>query len=140
MCDKFTDEKYDIGINQEYIFLALMKTNNIILNNLKDDNKFSTVDFHLPNTNIYIELKYRQISSDLYKYTLFDQQKINIWNKSDKLSNSIIFLAFSFADKQVLFIRYDKDLFDTFERRIMKQWGSTNYFIPLNKCCKLVVL
>jgi len=45
MCAKFTDEKYDIGINQEYIFLALMKTNNLILKNLNDDNKFSTVDF-----------------------------------------------------------------------------------------------
>jgi len=53
--------------------------------------------FHLPNTNIYIEVKYRQISSDLYKYTLFDEQKVNKWISSEKFSNSIIYLVFYFA-------------------------------------------
>ena len=50
--DKFTDGKCNnIGVNHEHLFLALMKFNNNKLNNLNIENKASSVDFHLPNSN-----------------------------------------------------------------------------------------
>jgi len=73
---KFTPEKYNIGVNHEYFFLALMRLNNIILHNLNITNKSSSVDFKLPNTNIYIELKYRQIPSYQYNTSVFDKKKL----------------------------------------------------------------
>ena len=54
--DKFTDGKYNIGVNHEHLFLALMRFNNIKLNNLNIGNKASSVDLHLPNSNIYIHI------------------------------------------------------------------------------------
>ena len=49
--DKFIDEKYSIGVNHEHVFLALMRFNNIKLNNLKIQNNASSVDFYLPNSS-----------------------------------------------------------------------------------------
>ena len=72
--DKFTNEKYDIGVNHEYLFLALMSMNNIILYNLNIKNTSSSVDCKVPNTNIYIEMKYRQIPSYLYNTSVFDKK------------------------------------------------------------------
>ena len=74
--DKFTTEKYNIGVNHEYFFLALMRLKNICLHNLNIKNKSSSVDFKLPNTNIYIELKYRQIPSYKYNTSVFDKKKL----------------------------------------------------------------
>ena len=85
--DKFTYGKYNIGVNHEHLFLALMKFNNTKLNNLNIKNKASSVDLHLPNRNIYIELKYRQLSSDDYNTTLF-YKKGDIWTSSKKLSEA----------------------------------------------------
>ena len=78
---KFTDGKYNIGVKHEHVFLALMRFNNIKLHNLNIKNKASSVDFHLQNNSIYIELKYRQFSSNEYKTTLFDK-KVDIWMSS----------------------------------------------------------
>ena len=64
--DKFTCEKYNIGVNHERLVLALMRLNTIKLNNLTIKNKASSVDFHIPTSNIHIELKHRQLSSDDY--------------------------------------------------------------------------
>ena len=73
--DKFTIKKYNLGINHEYLCLALMRLNHIILHNLNIKNKSSSVDFKLPNTNIYIELKYRQIPSYKYNTSAFDKKR-----------------------------------------------------------------
>ena len=69
-----------------------MRFNNITLNNLNIKNKASSVDFHLPNSNIYIELKYRQLSSDDYNTTLFDKIKVDLWLKSKKLSQAGMYI------------------------------------------------
>ena len=71
--DKFTDEKYNVGVNHEHVFLALMRLSSIKLNNLNMKNKVSSIDFQLPNSNIYIESKYRQLSSNGYNTALFDK-------------------------------------------------------------------
>ena len=54
------------------MFLALMRLSNIKLNNPHINNKASSVDFQLSNSNIHIELKSRQLSSNDYNRTLFD--------------------------------------------------------------------
>ena len=71
--DKFTDEKYNVGVNHEHVFLALMRLNRIKLSNLNIKNKASSFDFQISNSNIYIVLKYRQLSSNAYNTTLFDK-------------------------------------------------------------------
>ena len=72
--DKFTTEKWNIGVNHEYLFSALMRMNNIILHDLNIEDTSSSVDFQIPNTNIYIEMKYRQIPSYQYNTSLFDKK------------------------------------------------------------------
>ena len=42
--DKFTDEKYNVGINQEFCFIPLMKMNNILLHHMNLKNKSCSVD------------------------------------------------------------------------------------------------
>ena len=73
--EKFSEEKYKIGVNQELLFLSLMKLHNIVLDNMNDNDKWSSVDFQVPGTNYFIELKYRQIPSYRYKDTPFDKKK-----------------------------------------------------------------
>ena len=92
--DKFTNEKYNIGVNHEHVFLALMRLNNIKLNNLNIKNKASSVDFQLSNTNIYIETKYRQLSSNDYNTILFDKKKVEIWQSSEKAVRSLYMYMF----------------------------------------------
>ena len=89
--DKFTDESYNIGVNHEHLFLALMRFNNNKFNNLNIKNKASSVDIHLPSSNIYIELKYRQLSSNDYNTTLFEKQ-VDLWICSKRLSEACIYI------------------------------------------------
>ena len=132
--EKFSEEKYKIGVNQELLFLSLMKLHHIVLDNMNDTDKSSSVDFQVPGTNCFIELKYRQIPSDRYKDTPFDKKKVDRWNRDQHLSKSIVFICFAYADNTHHFIKYDKPLFDTFKRFYRADWDTTNYMIPLSKC------
>ncbi len=76
MSSKFTVDKYKIGISQEYTFSALMKINDVFLDNLNETCRWSSVDFKLQSQSIYIELKYRQIESDEYDTSVFDKKKL----------------------------------------------------------------
>ena len=134
---KYTIEKYNIGVNQEYTFSRLMRVNNINLVNINDVDKYCSVDFKLPLKDVFIELKHRQISSTRYKTTLFDKKKVDIWNSSQTFSNSTILIGFSFSDNQYYFIKYNKDLFDEFDTQVIEEWNTTNYLIPLNLCIDL---
>ena len=69
-----------------------MRHNNIKLNNLNIKNKASSVDLQLSNSNIYIELKYRQLLLNDYNTTLFDKRKVDIWPSSKKLSEASIYI------------------------------------------------
>ena len=131
---KFTEEQYKIGVNQEILFLSLMKLHNVALDNLNDTDKWSSVDFQLFNSNCFIELKYRQIPSDRYTDTPFDKKKVDRWNKDIILSKSVVFICFAYADNTYYFIKYDKPLFDTFKLSYRTDWDTTNYMIPLSKC------
>ena len=74
--DKFTTGKWNIGVNHEYLFSSLVRMNNSILHNLNIEDTSSSVDFKVPNTNIYIEMEYRQIPSYHYNTNVFDKQLI----------------------------------------------------------------
>ena len=74
-----------------YSFLALRRFSDSKLNNLNIENKASCVDFHLPNSNIYIELKCRKLSSDDYTTNLLDK-KVDIWISSKRLSEACIYI------------------------------------------------
>ncbi len=90
--NKFTVDKYKIGITQECVFKSLMSYHNIQLDNLNDVSRFCSVDFKHQATNIYIELKYRQIPSDRYDTCVFDKKKVARWEASTMLSESYIYI------------------------------------------------
>ena len=55
MNGKFIQDKYSFGIDKEFEFLANMDVKyQFELDNLNNTNKYSIVDFRIPNTNIYI--------------------------------------------------------------------------------------
>jgi hypothetical protein len=135
--DKFTIEKYKVGVSQEYIFLTLMKCNNILFENLNDYNARSIVDFKHETKNIYIELKYRQIESDKYDTSVFDKKKVELWAVSKMLLNSYIYIALVYSDNKHYFIKYNKELFDSFDTQYLPHWDTTNYLIPLDVCIGL---
>ena len=55
MNGKFTKYKYEFGIDKEFEFVANMDVKyQFVLDNLNDTNKYSIVDFRIPNTYIYI--------------------------------------------------------------------------------------
>ena len=135
--DKFTDGKYNVGVNHEHVFLALMRLNKIKLNNLNIKNRASSVAFQLSNSNIHIELKYRQLSSNDYNTTLFDNTKVDIWLSSEKLSEARIYVCFGFTDGKHYIIKCNKEFVDSFDTKYILKWKSTNYLIPLGQCISL---
>lgn len=98
---------------------------------------YARYDFY-DNTHIY-ELKSRKCSIHEYPSTVI------ALNKIDKKGRPQVFI-FAFTDG-IYYIRYDKELFDTFELRPFKRnsledmtYSETPYFfIPTNKLSKLIV-
>jgi len=135
--DKFTIEKYKFGVSHEYSFIVEMKLYNIDLDNLNDYDQYSSVDFKIKNTDIYIELKTRMLNSFDYNTTLFDKSKCDIWDK--KWSSKTIYICFYFIhDKQIKLIKYNNDKFNEFKTIYRNDWKTTNYLIPLTNCIDLL--
>ena len=92
---KFTSDKYSFGISKEFEFLANMDVNyQFQLDSLNNTSKYSIVDFKIPNTNIYIELKFRTCKSNAFLTTLFDKSKVDRWNNSKHFKKAIIYSIF----------------------------------------------
>ena len=105
------------------------------LENLNNTDNYSVVDFKIPNTNIYIELKSRTCKSNAFTTTLFDKSKVDRWSRNNVYNDAIIYLAFYFIDGVQYFIKYNDILFKSFEISIIEEWNNQiNYNIPLNKC------
>ena len=64
-------------------------------------------------------------------------KKVDIWNSSKQLSEACIYICLEFEDGKHYFIKYNKDIFDKFDKQYLKQWNTTNYLIPLNQCIGL---
>ena len=85
MDKKFTESKHSFGVCGEHAFQAHMDINyQFKLDNLNNTNKYSVVDFRIPTTNIYIELKTRTCKSTAFSTTLFDKAKVDFWNSSKR--------------------------------------------------------
>ena len=64
-------------------------------------------------------------------------KKVEIWNSSKKLSEACVYICFGFADGKHYFIKYNKELFDSFDTKYIDKWNATNYLVPLNQCMSL---
>ena len=62
------------------------------LDNLNNTNQYSIVDFRIPNTNIYLELKSRTCKSNAFLTTYFDKSKVDRWNNSKHFKKAIIYI------------------------------------------------
>ena len=97
-----------------------MKMNNILLHHMNLKNKSCSVDFRIPNTDVYIALQNRQISSTTYNNSLFDKKKVEIWNKSKIYSKACIFICFKYIDDELYFAKCNKDLFESCDTKYIE--------------------
>ena len=135
MDKKFTESKHSFGVCGEFAFQAHMDINyQFQLDNLNNTNKYSVVDFRIPTTNIYLELKTRTCTSTAFATTFFDKSKVDRWDRSKHFKKAIIYIAFAFDDGKHYFIRYSKRLLNKFKTSYRSDWDQTNYNIPLSKC------
>jgi hypothetical protein len=74
------------------------------------------MDYTNEAKTVYVELKTRRVKSNQYPTTIVGVNKINFCKDADKN----YYFAFCFEDG-LYAIKYDKELFDTFER-------NTNYW------------
>ena len=97
------------------------------------------VSIFLPKNNIYIELEYRQLCHHLITKPLYLIKKVDIWISSKKLSEACVFLyiCFGFADGKNYLIKYNKELFGSFDTKCSVKWNATNCLVPLTQCVSL---
>ena len=100
------------GSEQETIVLPILQNffNDTLLQKCQD--KYSTIDFHSP-THL-IELKSRNNTLLKYPTTLLPFNKVVLTDKQ-------LIFAFKFTDC-ITFIRYDKELFDSFEKKPFRRY------------------
>ena len=48
-----------------------------------------------------------------------------------------IYTCFGFTDGKHYIIKYNKELFDSFDTKYISKWKSANYLIPLDQCISL---
>ena len=90
MNGKFTVKKYSFGVSKEFEILAIMDIKyHLQLENLNKNDDYSVVDFRIPNTNIYIELKSRKYQPPLKQHFL-----INLKLKDGAETSYIIMLLY----------------------------------------------
>jgi hypothetical protein len=77
---------------------------------IKDKNKYAIIDWSNQSNTIYLELKSRRLNHNDYPTTIIGINKINYCKDPTKT----YYFAFSFLDG-LYFIKYDKDLFKTFQ-------------------------
>jgi Holliday junction resolvase-like predicted endonuclease len=103
--------------------------------NFKYTGKWSQLDFiaTTDKTNIFIELKSRNINIETYKETIIPISKIKYFNKLSSLNkdkNNRLFLVFAYGcteDKQFYYLKYEPNLFKTFTTKDI--FGKSHYLI-----------
>lgn len=129
----------DVKINQEQFgdvnetsFYNILKQNGI--NNIIRTDKYTPYDFKIKLNNkiVYIELKTRTISKDQYDTTILAKNKIDFFNDIPK-KNKIFYAIFGFItdikEMEYFFIKYDKDLFNTYKNQVI--FNKDHYEIPI---------
>ncbi len=103
-------------------------------------NQYSVFDYYNHDKTICVELKTRNCRMATYPTTMMPLSKIDAC--TDANVKYYFFIRF---DNGIKYIRYDKDLFNTFEKKVggRNDRGYDEYnnyiFIPVNKCITLNV-
>jgi hypothetical protein len=99
--------------------------------------RFNQLDYigQTDKTNIFIELKSRNINIDTYNTTIIPVSKIDYFKEISKLNpskQSRLFLIFAYGykeDKQFYFIKYEPTLFKSFTKSQI--FNKNHYDIPI---------
>ena len=107
----------------------LIKLNKIFNNVLKTKYRYNYYDFY--NDELYFELKARRYNSYDFETFIFNQSKIDKFNKDKYVKNNkIVFIIIaSYYDKD-LYIKYDKDKFKNYPIRI-NEYNIELVYIPI---------
>lgn len=90
-----------------------MEYDDIHVESLSKSNPRCSADFVIPNSDTYIELKYRQIKQNTYDNLLLDVTKIARWKR--ELPHKLTHIAFGFIYKEYCFTKYSEDVFNCFK-------------------------
>jgi hypothetical protein len=100
----------------------------------KTENAYEKYDY-IDDAGTKYELKTRRNRMDAYPTTLIPKHKV--------IDGSELYFIFSFVDK-ISYIKYDKELFDTFETRDLidgrynyERLGISHYLIPIGNLTPL---
>ncbi len=126
------------GLGNEIFFLEIIENLGIHLegNNNDTDDRFNWCDFTYKknNLNIFIELKSRTISKDRFDTSILAINKVQSYKKNKiKDEKNIFLIVFGFVkqeDMEYFYLKYDKELFKTFETREI--FNKLHYKIPIN--------
>jgi len=115
---KLSQEQF--GDINETAFYNLLKHNGII--NITQTNKYSPYDFKIKLNNkiIYIELKTRKNKRQKYATTIIAVNKISSFIDIPKLNKEFIVIFGFITDTKEMeyyYIKYDADLFNTYEKQ-----------------------
>jgi Holliday junction resolvase-like predicted endonuclease len=137
-----TDNIYNSGrIYEEYLLKLLSATSPIIF---KDTPRWSELDFiaETDKTNIFIELKGRNLKINAFETTYIIESKIKYFrliNNLNPTKQNRLYLVFAFIPddnnntKDYYYIKYNPSIFKTFNRKIV--FNKSNIEIP-TKCLK----
>lgn len=80
---------------------------------LQKKDEYSVLDFENPTKTVFVELKSRRINHDVYDTALLGLNKVQAMREIDDIEYHV---AYKYLDG-LFTIKYDKELFDTFEVR-----------------------
>jgi hypothetical protein len=123
-------EKKEIIQNNDYIFgknnenkLFNIIKNNFDLNLKQTQYKYNLFDFI--SDKFIIEMKSRRINANTYNEVFISYNKITNFINSINYDKKQLILIFNFLDK-IMYIIYDKNLFDTFKINIQNTRNDYN--------------
>lgn len=113
---------YIFGKNNENKLFNIIK-NNFDLNLKQTQYKYNLFDFI--SDKFIIEMKSRRINSNTYNEVFISYNKITNFINSINYDKKQLILIFNFLDK-IMYIIYDKNLFDTFKINIQNTRNDYN--------------
>lgn len=132
---KLNKEDYSFGLKNERELKN--KIEEILKCKLVETSRYNSFDFVNALLKLYIELKSRRISKEQYSTTFVNYRKIEKINKMD--SNNNFYFFFNYTNG-LYYIKYDKELFDSFEKKDTflqkRRCLLKNLLIPTNKLIK----
>ena len=113
-----TKEDYQFGFKNEKQLKN--KIEEILKCSLEETSRYNSFDFINTLLKIFVELKSRRISKEQYSTTFINYQKIEKINqlglRKGLDSNNNYYFFFNYTNG-LYYIKYDKQLFDTFQKK-----------------------